>query len=37
MLSSHCENELLTRFLAPTSPTSLRLRRFVKRDDEVAK
>ena len=30
MLRAHFENELLTYFFAPTTPTSLRLRRPIK-------
>ena len=30
IVDHRCENELLTRFLAPTAPTNLRLRRSVR-------
>ena len=30
MVSAHCENELLAKFLASTVPTSLRLRKSVR-------
>jgi len=35
MLSDHWENELLTKFLAPTALSSLSFRRFDKWDDQV--